>query len=214
MRLAPGATRRTLLIIGASVAFLASACSTSGGDQAAPTTTVPASTTSTTGTTAATTTSTEVAPTTTEAVPETTTAPPTTAGPNPSSLTAEDVATSFLRTAVSGGDTRPYAPDRAVAEAAVLEWADVADNDRSNFIVEMEPTYVDPDSMAGGPGQCQLVGDITEQCAVLVSPPMSTAGEGSPTLYAVYVTNVDPASDLDDPRYIDYYVIDFEPIAG
>ncbi len=214
MRLAPGAACRTLLIIGASVAFLASACSTSGDGEAASTTTVPAST-STTGTAVATTTSTEVAPTTTEAVPETTTAPPTTAGPQPGPLTAEEVAVSFLRTAVSGGDTRPYAPDKAVAEAAVLEWADVADSDRVSFAVEMEPTFVSPDAQAGDAGECQLVGDITLQCAVLVSPPMSSGEEGSsPTLYAVYVTNVDPASDLDDPRFIDYFVIDFEPIAG
>ena len=213
MRLAPSAMRRTLLIIGASVVFLASACSTSGDDKAASTTTVPAST-STTGSTVATTTTTEVAPATTEAAPETTAAPPTTASPSPSSPTAEEVAVSFLRAAVSGGDTRPYAPDSAVAEAALLEWADVADGDRGSFAVEMDPTYVSPDAQAGGPGECQLVGDITQQCAVLVSPPSSTAGEGSPTLYAVYVTNLDPASDLDDPRFIDYFVIDFEPIAG
>lgn len=212
MRLAPGAPRRTLLILGASVAFVASACSTSGSDSSS-TTTVPAAT-STTATTLASTTSTEVAPTTTEAVPETTTAPPTTASPEAGSPTAEEVALAFLRTAVSGGDTRPYAPDAAVADAALLEWADVADGDRAGFTVEMEPTYVDPEAQAGGPGQCQLVGDITQQCAVLVSPPMSTPGEGSPTLYAVYVTNLDPASSLDDPTYVDYFVIDFEPIAG
>ena len=212
MRLAPGASRRTLVIIGASVAFLASACSTSGSDRAS-TTTVPAAT-STTGSTMAPTTSTELAPATTEAVPETTTAPPTTASPEPGSLTAEEVAVAFLRTAVSGGDTRPYAPDTAVAEKAVLEWADVADGDRAGFTVEMDPTYISPIAQGGEAGECQLVGDITQQCAVLVSPPMSTSGEGSPTLYAVYVTNVDPASDLDDPRYIDFYVIDYEPIAG
>lgn len=209
MRQTQNASRRTLLTIGIGLVFVGSACSGSGSDTAS-TTTVPAATTST----VAATTSTEAAPaattTTTAAAPETTAAPATTA-PDASSPTAEDVAVSFLRTAVMGGDTRPYVNDQAVAEAAILEWADVADADRAGFTVQMDPTYVEPDSQAGGPGECQLMGDITLQCGIEVTPP---SGQGNPALYAVYVTNIDPASDLEDPAYVDYYVIDFERLIG
>ena len=211
MRLATGASRRNLLIIGASVAFLASACSTSSGEKAASTTTGPVATTSST---VLATTSTSAAPATTEAAPDTTTTPPTTAAPAPGSPAPEQVAVGFLQAAVTGGDPGQFAPDAAVAKAATLEWADVADADRAGITVAMEPTFVSPEAQAGGPGECQLVGDITLQCAVIVSPPTSAAGEGSPTLYAVYVSNMDPASSLDDPKYGDYFVIDFEPLAG
>ncbi|MEO6988837.1 MAG: hypothetical protein ABI239_09325 [Aquihabitans sp.] len=203
-----GATRRNLLIIGASVAFLASACSTSGNEKATSTTTVPASTSST----EAATTSTE-APSTTEAAPETTTAP-TTTEPAPGPTWPEDVAVGFVRAAINGDDPSSFVNDPAVAAAATLEWADVADGDRSGFTVEIDPDYVDPISQGGEGGQCQLMGDVSLQCAVLVSSPATANGEGSPTLYAIYVTNFDPASSLDDPKYVDYFVIDFEPIAG
>lgn len=210
MRQTPKASRRTLLIIGIGLAFVASACSSSGSDSAS-TTTVPAATTSTAAATTSTEAPADTTTSTTEAAPETTAAPATTTTPPSTPVEAEQVAVAFLRAGIMGGDTRSFVNDQAVAEAAILEWADVADADRAGFTVQMDPTYVEPDSQAGGPGECQLMGDITLQCSVEVTPP---SGQGDPALYAVYVTNIDPASSIDDPAYIDYYVVDFERLIG
>jgi hypothetical protein len=205
-------------VLGLSVVGLVLAgCSSSGGESAATSTTVattvdaPASTTETPTTEepASETTVGEDATTTTIGSPVSTTTPSATPG------TPEELAVAFVRAATLGEDLSPFVRDNGVAAEASSSLE--AGSEAAAWEFSMEPDYVDPLSQGGEGGDCQLIGDVTLTCAVLIGRPATDdMPDPSYSLWAVQVTNIDPnATSPDDPLPpVPYYVVAIEGLAG
>lgn len=202
----------------AAVGLVLGACSTSGDESSGGSTTVATTEAPATTAEAPATTETSEATTTTagDDAPTTTVADGPTETPTPSGTpsTPEELAVAFVRAASTGEDLSSFVHDPAViAEAAPLEVGPEA----AGWEFSMEPDYVDPNSQAGTGGDCQLIGDVTLTCAVLIGRPATDEiPDPSFSLYAVLVTNIHPeATDPSDPRPpVPYYVVGIQGLAG
>lgn len=208
----PHTTRWHRAFVGSAVVtlLLISGCSSNGGDDSTTTTTTAASTTTADDDGATTTSVATTAP------PETTTtteAPTPTTTPPDTGLAPEDLAVTFVRDAAIGNDLAPYVSDESVADDArdLLEAGPPAEG----WLFEMDPAYVDEMSQVGGPGECQLVGDVTLSCAVrVVAPPTNEGDASSHRLFAVFISDVDPeAGGPDDLPRVPYHVVGIERIS-
>lgn len=172
---------------------------------------------SVTTTTAAATTTAPPAPPSTQAPPPPP-PPPTTAAPAPTAdMSSEELAVAFMRDAVDGKDLSRYVMDPSViteAQQAVESFRPPIE-DPSQVVVEMEPDWLDPNAQSGSPGECQLIGDVTLQCAVVMSRPERPENYGSDsTVYGVFISTVSPDSDIDNLIPVDPYVAGLVGLAG
>jgi hypothetical protein len=138
-----------------------------------------------------------------------TTAPPVTAPPPtsaPAGKEAEPLAVAFVRAILTGGDASQYVRTASVVTDAKA----LLQGYGSTATVAIHPTYVDPNAQAGVGGQCQLIGDVTLQCAVAVG----SSGDDGGVLVGVLVSNIPPEAGSPDAPTVPNYVAGIEGLAG